>query len=332
MRVPPYLTPLTALTFNTFLPPPFSSTPVPCMPKTWGVRTCVIFNPTARGEKAQRFRDHLDAIGSECTLKQTTCVGDAQRLAAEAVGEGFELVVAAGGDGTLNEVLNGLGDAPDGFARACLGLLPLGTVNVFARELALPTRLEEAWAIIRRAKEMRIDLPLVEYRAQGAAQHRYFAQMAGAGLDARAIELVQWKLKKKIGPLAYVVAGLQAIAGAQSVITATGGGSSATGELVLIGNGRLYGGHYHIHPEADLRDGLLEACVFPKVSWLTLARCGPSLLLRRKLPASAITTFRAETIALTSPTRTALEADGELVGELPATFTLRRTALRVIVP
>ena len=302
------------------------------MPKEWGVRTCVIFNPTARGEKARNFRNHLDAIGSECTLKQTTCAGDARRLAAEAVNEGFEMVVAAGGDGTINEVLNGLGDAPDGFARACLGLLPLGTVNVFARELSLPTRLEAAWAVIRQAREMRIDLPIVEYRVQAASRRLYFAQMAGAGLDARAIELVQWKLKKKIGPLAYVVAGLQALFGSQSTITAAGGGCSASGELVLIGNGRLYGGSYPIHPNADLRDGLLEVCVFPRVNWLTLARCGPSLLLQRELPASAVKTFRAEALTLTSSARTPLEADGELLGELPAILSLQRTGLRVIVP
>src|SRR5712691_3191908 len=105
----------------------------------WPVRTCVIFNPAARGEKAKRFRRHLDDLGSDCALKLTTAAGDARRLAAEAVAEGFEIVVAAGGDGTLNEVLNGIGDAPGGFEKARLGVLPLGTVNVFARELALPT-------------------------------------------------------------------------------------------------------------------------------------------------------------------------------------------------
>src|SRR5437773_5136467 len=84
-------------------------------------RICVIFNPTARGEKARRFRRHLDAIGSQATLKLTAAAGDARHLAAEAVREGVEVVVAAGGDGTLNEVLNGIGDAPDGFERARLG-------------------------------------------------------------------------------------------------------------------------------------------------------------------------------------------------------------------
>ena len=208
------------------------------------MRTCVIFNPTARGEKARRLRRDLEAIGPEATLKLTSAAGDARRLAAEAVREGFEVVVAAGGDGTLNEVLNGLGDAPDGFERARLGVLPLGTVNVFAQELAIPSKLELAWQIVRQGRETRLDLPCVEYRANAddSGQRHYFAQLAGAGLDARAIQLVKWQVKKAVGPLAYVLAGLHAVLGAPSKIMAVGPGHSATGELVLIGNGRLYGG------------------------------------------------------------------------------------------
>jgi YegS/Rv2252/BmrU family lipid kinase len=296
------------------------------------VRTCVIFNPAARGNKARHFRHHLNAIGTESTLKHTSAPGDARRLATEAIGEGFEVIVAAGGDGTLNEVLNGIGDVPDGFERARLGVLPLGTVNVFARELAIPTRLNAAWATIRQGRETRIDLPHVEYCSDGAPQRRYFAQLAGAGLDARAIELVEWQLKKRIGPLAYVMAGLRALLGAPSKITAAGGGHSTMGELVLIGNGRLYGGDYRLFPKADMRDGLLDVCVFPRVNWFTLLRCGPSLLLRGTLPASAIEAFQAESFTLASPSPTPFELDGELIGHLPATFSVEHSRVRVIVP
>jgi YegS/Rv2252/BmrU family lipid kinase len=300
--------------------------------KTWAVRACVIFNPVARGEKARRFRRQLDAIGATCALKKTTALGDAQRLAAEAVREGHDLIIAAGGDGTVNEVLNGIGDAPDGFAHACLGVLPLGTANVFARELGLPLNVEKAWAIIRNGSETRIDLPCVEFLANGVQQQRYFAQLAGAGLDARAIELVSWPLKKKIGPLAYVFAGLRALTEALPQIRAANGTCNATGELILIGNGRLYGGNYRLLPQADLRDGLLDVCVFPRAGWLTLARCGLPLLACGKIPDGVAHRFQAETFTLTSESPVPFELDGELIGHLPATFSVARGRLRVRVP
>ena len=296
------------------------------------MRACVSFNPAAKGEKARQFRSAPDRIATECTLKKTAAAGDGRRLAAEAVRVGFELVIAAGGDGTLNEVLNGVGDAPDGFRRACLGVLPLGTVNVFARELKIPLQPDAAWEILRRRHETRLDLPCAEFTVNGQPQRRYFAQLAGAGLDARAIELVSWPLKKKVGPLAYVIAGLKAIREQRPVITATDGKSSFAGELVLIGNGRLYGGDYEILANAKLTDGRLDVCVFPRTNWWTLLRCGPPLLLRSKLPESAVRRFQAAEFSLTSESPAAFELEGELIGHLPVKFGVVPRGLRVWIP
>jgi diacylglycerol kinase (ATP) len=296
------------------------------------VRTCVIFNPTAKGEKAKRFRSHLDVIGAKCTLKQTTYAGAARTLAAEAVREGFEIIIAAGGDGTVNEVLNGIGDVPDGFARARLGVLPLGTVNVFAKEIGVPVELSKAWKTMQEGAEIKIDLPSVKYSGKNSPESRYFAQLAGAGLDARAIELVDWQLKKKLGPLAYVWAGMTALRGKPSQIMVTNGTVSATGELVLIGNGRFYGGKYRVFPQADLKDGQLEVCVFPRANWITLARCVGMIVGRLDLPRGVAKCFRAQTLTLTSNSPTPLEVDGDNVGHLPAVFSIQRQRLRVIVP
>ena len=296
------------------------------------MRACVIFNPAARGEKSRQFRARLDTLAAECACKKTAAAGDARRLATEAIAEGYELVIAAGGDGTLNEVLNGIGDAPDGFERVRLGLLPLGTVNVFARELKLPLQLDAAWETIRRGRETRVDLAYAEFTANGKPERRYFAQLAGAGLDARAIELVSWPLKKKIGPLAYVVAGLKALSEKRSTITASNRQHHLTGELILIGNGRLYGGDYEILEGADLRDGCLHVCAFPRVGWWTLLRCAVPLLLWGRLPEGAVRRFRGTEFTLTSETPTAFELDGELVGRLPASFAIKPQALRVRTP
>ncbi len=300
------------------------------------MRICVIFNPAARGNKARRFRHHLDDIGGQSAFKATAAPGDARRLAAEAVGEGYDLVVAAGGDGTVNEVLNGIGDAPDGFERARLGVLPLGTVNVFARELKIPLKLERAWEMLQRGKETNIDLPRAEFLADGKTVRRYFVQLAGAGLDARAIELVDWEHKKKIGPLAYVIAGLKALRETKPQITARGDarptGQKVTGELVLIGNGKLYGGPFEIFPEADLRDGLLDVCIFPRVDFPALFRCAPDVLARQKLPEQVVRRFRAAEVELAGEMPAAFELDGEWVGKAPVKFSVERGRLRVVAP
>ncbi|HEX7653993.1 MAG TPA: diacylglycerol kinase family protein, partial [Verrucomicrobiae bacterium] len=246
------------------------------------MRICVIFNPAARGNKAKRFRRFLNELSQQCALKATSGPGDARRLAQAAVATGYDIVAAAGGDGTVNEVLNGIGDEPGGFERTRLGVLPLGTVNVFARELNIPLKLERAWRALKRANEMKIDLGRADYQEAGKPVQRYFMQLAGCGLDARAVELVSWKLKKTAGPLAYVVAGFQAVAEKQATITATANGQKITGELILLGNGRYYGGPFEIFPEAGLCDGELDACAFPKVDLPSCLRLAPGILFRRR--------------------------------------------------
>ena len=298
------------------------------------MRICVIFNPAARGNKARHFRRQLDDIGSQCALKATAAPGDARRLAAEAVGEGYDLIAAAGGDGTINEILNGLGDAPEGFARARLGVLPMGTVNVFARELEIPLRLERAWEVLRRGTETKIDLPRVEFSTNGKIERRYFVQLAGAGFDARAIGLVDWQHKRKVGPLAYVVAGLKALREMKPQITVRKenrpAGHDFTGELVLVGNGKFYGGPFEIFPGANLRDGMLDVCVLPRVNWPTLARCAPDLLTHRKLPENQVRRFRTADFELTGDATAAFELDGELAGNLPVKFSVERERLRLV--
>src|ERR1039457_3580764 len=118
----------------------------------------VIFNPAARGEKNRRVRKFLEAkAGQSVTLAPTECAGDAKLLAARAVQEGFRVIVAAGGDGTINEVINGIGTSG-----AVLGVLPLGTVNVFAHELGIPRRIEAAWAVVESGHTRTIDLARAE--------------------------------------------------------------------------------------------------------------------------------------------------------------------------
>lgn len=296
------------------------------------MRICVIFNPTARGDRAKRLVRALQQLGNACVLKPTSCAGEARALASTAVNEGFDTIAAVGGDGTVNEVLNGIGDAPDGFARARLAVLPAGTVNVFARELQVPLNFPKAWQVIQRGRELLIDLPQVEYSVDGRTERRYFAQMAGAGLDAQAIHLVSWDLKKRIGQMAYVVAGFRAAAAPSVKIQIASQEFSGVGELVLMGNGKFYGGHFPLFRAAELQDGMLDICVFPRVTWIAIARYIVSYGLRRVIGPKRERHFQTKHVELSAVEPLHFEVDGELAGVLPATFTLRKTALRVVVP
>jgi diacylglycerol kinase (ATP) len=296
------------------------------------MKICVIFNPVARGEKARRFRQQIAGFAHQCAFKATTGPGGGRPLAAEAVREGFQTIVAAGGDGTLNEVLNGIGDVPGGFAGVTLGILPLGTVNVFAKEIGLPANLLRAWEVVLAGRIRRIDLGVIEFAAADGPARRCFVQMAGAGLDARAIELVDWEYKKRFGPFAYGLAALQAIRGPLPQIAVTVGGEVRGGQMVLVGNGRFYGGRYVMFPQADLADGLLEVTIFPRVNWGTFLRCGWNALTGQSPAAGQALHLRGSSVRLESGVPVPFHVEGDNVGHLPITCSVLPAALGVIVP
>ena len=296
------------------------------------MKTCIIFNPVARGNKARRFREQVTSLAAGCVLKPTSGPGAGRLLASEAVREGFETVVAAGGDGTLNEVVSGIADVPGALARIKLGVVPLGTVNVFAKELGLPTNVTRAWRVIEAGRTRQMDLLQAEYIDQGQSVRRSFVQMAGAGLDALAVERVDWELKKKLGLFAYVVACLQALFGPLPKIVASNGQESHEGQLVLLGNGRFYGGRFVLFPQADSADGLIEVTVFPKTDWVVTLRCCWNILLRRSPAVGVTRALRGQTIHLTCASSVPFQLEGENVGRLPAVFTVGSEPLRVIVP
>lgn len=286
----------------------------------------VIFNPAARGEKTRRVRKFLETkAGHSVSLAPTQRAGEARSLAAGAVKEGYRVVIAAGGDGTINEVVNGIGTSG-----VALGVLPLGTVNVFAKELCLPGKLEAAWQVIETGETRTIDLAC----AEAAAATRYFVQLAGVGFDAQAVRDASWELKKKIGPLSYVWAGIKTLGAtpAQVQVSVNGSGSRATGAAVLVGNGRYYGGRFTLFPKARMDDGLLDVCVFENCGYLDVLRYGQGVLRGVHLDLGGVEYFQAERLVCKASRATPFELDGEDAGDAPVTFSIVPRALRVIVP
>jgi diacylglycerol kinase (ATP) len=290
---------------------------------------CVIFNPAARGEKAGRELRLLRALGAGCVFRPTESAGSAALLASEAAAEGFTTVVAAGGDGTVNEVVNGLAEDPENFQRVRLGVLPLGSTNVFALDLGIPCQFEAAWKIIQEGRERRIDLPLARFEINGVKQRRYFAQLAGAGLDAIALTLVKWKWKRRHPFMAYLLAGAQAMGQPKCLVNARFPRETTCGQFVLLGNGRFYGGRLPLFPRASYDDGLLDVCVFPRMNWLTLIRYGLGFLSARLLWRREVF-FQTPEVTLESTAPVLFQLDGEVAGRLPVHFTLSPRLLRVI--
>ncbi|MBM3858550.1 MAG: diacylglycerol kinase family lipid kinase [Verrucomicrobia bacterium] len=285
-------------------------------------RIFVIFNPAARGEKSQRLRRFLESkAGPDVTLAPTERAGDATRLAAEADG----IVVAAGGDGTINEVVNGLR-----LPGATLGVLPLGTANVFARELGIPLDLAAAWATLERGVTRVIDLGVAEF----AGRQRFFAQLAGVGFDARAVRTANWELKKRFGPLSYVWAGLAALREQKDdvAVVAEDTGDTARGMAVMVGNGRRYGGPFRLFPDAQLDDGLLDVCVFERGGYGNALRHGFGVLCGRHTQQRGVRCFRSARFVCRAASPAPLELDGEDAGDVPVLFRLEPRALRVIAP
>ncbi|MGD1019283.1 MAG: diacylglycerol kinase family protein [Verrucomicrobiia bacterium] len=286
----------------------------------------IIFNPAACGEKSRRARRFLEAqAGSSATLAPTQRAGEAQSLAARAVSEGYKVIVAAGGDGTINEVVNGIGTSG-----AALGVLPLGTVNVFAHELRIPRKLDAAWAVIHGGHTRTIDLA----RTHANGSTRYFVQLAGVGFDAHAVRTASWKLKKRIGPLSYVWAGLKALSKPHPPIevSVNGSGPLGSGVAVLVGNGRFYGGPFALFPKARLDDGLLDICVFKTVGYWDVLRYGQGILRGAHIDFCDVKYFQVENLACRVTGPTPFELDGEDAGDAPVTFSVVPRALRVVVP
>lgn len=319
------------------MPPP-TGTPPPQpppdpAPRIAARRPCVIFNPTARGDKARAFRQFLDSAASETLLKPTTGPGTARRLARQAVEDGHDLIVAAGGDGTAFEVLNGMADAPEGLTRAALGVLPLGTANVLAHELRIPLHPRRAWELLRHGRLRTMDCGYAEFRdPAGAPQHAHFAIVAGAGLDARAVQLVDWSLKKRTGKLAYIAAAFRALLRYPDQIRCTLAGQPFRGRVVLAGNGRLYAGDLAVFGDGALDSGHLHVRGVPRISPFLLLGCLRAYATHRwpfegRLPADSVTD-----LALDSDAPAPLQLDGEFAGWLPARLRILPRALHVLVP
>jgi diacylglycerol kinase (ATP) len=284
-------------------------------------KVVVIFNPAAKGDKARSVENMLRSIVRGAALWPTDSPGQGIRLAEQAVHHGYEVIVAAGGDGTINEVVNGIAGRP-----VTLGILPVGTMNVFAHELGLPSeRIRQCWKIIEDGHVAEIDL--------ARANDQFFVQLAGVGLDARAVEATDVTMRRTIGPLSYLLAALQVISDPPPCLQiACAGGRRFEASFALIGNGRHYGGPFSVFTQAQNDDGRLDLLVFRNQGYLDLFRYLQGILAGKPEQMPGVEYLQVPALSVVSDQDTPVEVDGEVSLRTPVRFELAAKRLRVLVP
>jgi diacylglycerol kinase (ATP) len=282
----------------------------------------IIINPLAGQAEhiaeVHRARALWEAHGWTVDWCATQYAGHAVALAREAAASGCDLVVAAGGDGTVNEVVNGVAGT-----RTALAALPFGTGNVWVRELKLPLRPEAAAAALLDGASYALDL--------GLAGERYFLLMAGVGFDASVTRSTRPELKRRFGILAYLIQALtiaRDVRGTRARIVLDGRPIKGHVLMVVIGNSRLYGGFLQITHHANLTDGLLDVAVIKGQN----ARSAPvhllSIFLRRHDFNPDLLYYRAREITVSGLKPLDVQVDGDPVGVTPMTFRVVPGALQ----
>lgn len=284
-------------------------------------KTCVILNPTARGERARRWSERLRAMCGGALFCATARAGEAEELARRAVAEGYAQVVAAGGDGTIHEVANGIAGT-----EVALGVMPMGTMNVFANELRLPAHdLGRCWEIILAEQHRWVDLP--------AANNKHFVQLAGVGLDAQVVKETSLAFKRNLGPLSYLISAAQIAARRPPrLLIEAEEAATEEGSFVLIGNGRNYGGPFPFFKHALIDDGLLDVLVFKQLGYIEIVKYLQNVFFAPEITTREVEYFQTRQLRVSSEEEVPVELDGELVGNCPVEFVMKSHRLKVLVP
>jgi diacylglycerol kinase (ATP) len=292
----------------------------------------VIVNPTAGGGRAARVMPSLrERLGPrpEARIEVTGRPGDAESLAAGAAAAGHDRVIVIGGDGTVQEVVNGLlaGGSP-----AELGIVPLGSGNDLARSLGLPAEVASAWRVAVGRETRSID---VARARNGDGTERWFASAGGIGFDAQVaaamIDRGGWQAGRA-GYLLTTLNELRRFSNRPIRLTVDGISSDHDVLLVAIANGAYYGGGMRIAPDAHPDDGLLDVCIVGDISRMTAIRQLPNLYRGTHVRHPQVSLFRGRSIEVDGDTATRVHLDGEPFGNLPLRVSVVRGALEVAGP
>ncbi len=296
------------------------------------ITAIMIANPTAGS-----YTHHTDQISDtiaflrshrwQTELKLTHAAGDARRLAREAVEQGINVVIAIGGDGTINEVIQELAGS-----ETALGVIPSGTVNVWAREVGIPLDYAGARDVLISGQTRSVDL--------GKINDDYFLLMVGIGIDGEVTHAVEKKTAKRFGVLGYLFVGTWLGLGYpafRTILQMDDQVIKTTPIQIVIGNTQLYAGAIKYTWQAKCDDGLLDVCIVRKSSMLGRIIVGISFLLRHKERKRWVRYETGATIKIHTRKPVAVQIDGDpkgytAHGRVPTIVSVAPGALKVIVP
>jgi YegS/Rv2252/BmrU family lipid kinase len=286
-------------------------------------RILIIYNPVS-GRRRRGFLEQvlirLRAGGCIAEVLPTEKRGDAERMAAAASPNYFDAIAVAGGDGTINEVLNGLARSP-----LPLGLIPMGTANVLAAEIGLEVTPDAVARTLLEGRCKRIDV--------GMADGRRFVMMAGVGFDADVVKGINSKLKRAVGKGAYVWQSLvEMLRYRPQTFRLTVDGVEHTAASAVFANGHFYAGRFTCAPEARLTDGRLHVCLFKASGRLSIVRYGAALMLGYLHRRRDIEILPATHVAIAGGEGRPVHGDGDILATLPLDVRMDEKGLELIVP
>ena len=289
-------------------------------------KAALIYNPAARRLRWRRTRglgavlEHFRSFGLTVEAHATVGSNHAGGLVRSALQRGCDLVVACGGDGTVNEVVAGMAGS-----RVPLMVIPAGTANVLAKEIGLPLDWVEAAGLIRTGRIRRIAL--------GRVGSRPFILMAGVGVDAAVVGSVHGGLKALLGQGAFWIAGLrQLLSYSFTPFEVQAEGDSWQASFAVIARARNYGGGFQIAGQADLFSEDFQVCLFQSASRWRFPRYFWNVVLRSHHRLPDVLQFRTRSVLVKGSPQTRVQIDGELIGCLPQSVTVQTDALSLVVP
>ena len=303
----------------------------------------IIYNPTSGRQRARRMRDleHAARIlkdtGIEAELAPTMHAGAATELARHAVRSGRQMVIACGGDGTINEVINGLAGS-----HVPLAVLPAGTANILAKEIGIPWNIPKAARLIPQARLARIALGEIVWRdtqqeAESAAvpMQRYFLCVGGAGPDGAIVQAIDTEKKLRVGILAYWEQGLrQFFSYGFPKFRIVSSEKEIMGSLIVVGRTKYYGGPFRITTGASLFEDAFEIVAYSGRNRLTVVLCLPAIWLGclHRVPGIHVWKTQQLTCESMNGDRIFAQVDGEAARALPLEFRIVPDALTLVLP